>query len=398
MNGLERAKLLRELLSARARLGLETGLQKARIIYAIFDLRKRLGMDDPEKKKTARDRVAASPVDESSNLSAAEYAQRVSEWLPQTTVRFASMERGNAKGTALAIQSVLLKFPLLDSRSVIRVIGLGSDLLEVVKEKEQTLEALAKEKTKAQSFEEVGNGLKSKFDKAVPQMLGRNGIVIGTPTKFRNLPRQLAKALGLEKDKELKPFFSPFADTITQEFIDKLKSRFVAVGILNFAKSEVMKERPDLLENDVFKFRGMENSKTCYAVYGRGRGIVSTNFFKRNLNERYQEDCNNKWHPTGVPMSHDGAGAQSVITHELGHALDFMMGISSTQAMRDLWRKHHNKDMQEVLSLYADTKIEEMIAEGFAEYMMSPSPREVARIIGNCIESSYREYERTFGD
>lgn len=104
--------------------------------------------------------------------------------------------------------------------------------------------------------------------------------------------------------------------------------------------------------------------------------------------ERFQEaltrDVNKNWHPPGT------ASIKAVVDHEFGHQLDALLGLSSDPQVMALWNtgKTH---VEEGVSRYGATKVEEMIAEAWAEYRNSPDPRPIAREIGEIIEQRYAD-------
>lgn len=99
-----------------------------------------------------------------------------------------------------------------------------------------------------------------------------------------------------------------------------------------------------------------------------------------------------KFHPEGTEA------VESLIDHELGHALDWTVGshtshgLSTRAELRALWNSRAFKDMADDLSEYAYKKYPwapqdpiEMIAEAWSEYLNSPTPRELATKVGEAL-------------
>ena len=100
-----------------------------------------------------------------------------------------------------------------------------------------------------------------------------------------------------------------------------------------------------------------------------------------------------RWNPLG------SNSPRSILDHEIGHQLDDLLGIRDKEIIQDLFDSRTFDQITEDLSEYAwnnnaPDRYAELIAEGWAEYMNNPKPREVARVIGETIEA---EYEAKFG-
>ena len=108
---------------------------------------------------------------------------------------------------------------------------------------------------------------------------------------------------------------------------------------------------------------------------------------------KLKHDVLTKFHPAGCDT------IRSVLDHEIGHQLDNLLGIGNLQDIQDLYTSRTLRELTDDLSEYAwnnknKNKFSEMIAEGWAEYCNNPNPREIAKKIGDTIES---EYKRQFG-
>ena len=97
-----------------------------------------------------------------------------------------------------------------------------------------------------------------------------------------------------------------------------------------------------------------------------------------------RRDSINGFHPKGC------TGPESIIYHEVGHLMDYFCKVSSSDAFPLYFGHFSEQDIRSELSEYATKNPAEMIAEGFAEYMCSPSPRPLACLIGRIIDDKYR--------
>jgi SPP1 gp7 family putative phage head morphogenesis protein len=99
-----------------------------------------------------------------------------------------------------------------------------------------------------------------------------------------------------------------------------------------------------------------------------------------------------KFHPIGCDT------IESVFDHEFGHQIDYAYGLSNDEEVIKLWNKFIKlsaADRDNALSRYAhkDGKIQEFIAESYAEYLNNDSPREYAKAIGNIVERKVKGNE-----
>jgi len=83
---------------------------------------------------------------------------------------------------------------------------------------------------------------------------------------------------------------------------------------------------------------------------------------------------------------------ESVIYHEIGHLLDYMCDICNSAEFNRIYRRYSPYMIQSGLSGYATTSPREFLAEAFAEYESSNTPREIARQVGQLIQQKYNSY------
>ena len=117
----------------------------------------------------------------------------------------------------------------------------------------------------------------------------------------------------------------------------------------------------------------------------------ASNYTRMKARLEYAEE--RQWNPVG------SNSPRSVLDHEIGHQLDDLLGIRDKENIQDLFDSRTREQIKADLSEYSwnnknPNRYSELIAEGWAEYMNNPEPREVARVIGETIEA---EYNAKFG-
>lgn len=115
-----------------------------------------------------------------------------------------------------------------------------------------------------------------------------------------------------------------------------------------------------------------------------------------NVVKSYERDVLSNWHPFGTT-------AESVVTHEVGHAIDGYLANSGILGGRNAAGEYRYassllrskvmkqcgltvKDSASAVSRYGSTNPQEWFAEAFAEYITSANPRPVAATLGKEIE------------
>lgn len=113
---------------------------------------------------------------------------------------------------------------------------------------------------------------------------------------------------------------------------------------------------------------------------------ASVDKFKASL----ARDVENKWHPVGTDS------LRSVMDHEIGHQIDYMLKLSKNPELQKLFRENR-ENMGEVLSRYGNKNIAEFIAESWAEYINNPTPRPLAKQVGDLMNAEYAKQFKDFG-
>ena len=140
--------------------------------------------------------------------------------------------------------------------------------------------------------------------------------------------------------------------------------------------------------------KNLKRTKTSGNTYAQSwahpdvRGVaVNVNWGNdvARLNAALQKDVANKWHPEGT------ASIKAIMDHEFGHQLDDLLSIRSDPEVLKEWALLHGR-MEDEVSRYAATKIQEFIAEAWAEFRNNPSPRPIATKIGGVVVSRYQAF------
>ena len=153
----------------------------------------------------------------------------------------------------------------------------------------------------------------------------------------------------------------------------------------------IVSDGPDA---DIFK-----DSPTSMACFDNGTQKIhlNTSYYgsKAEFDQKYQASVEKKFHP-------EGTTSESVIVHEMGHAIDRAVSLQSFGEYSYYYkgdtisRRMWNNDLKNAakkgtpitgeimtngLSKYAGAKPAEYFAEGFAEGMTSSAPRPMAKSI-----------------
>jgi hypothetical protein len=87
-----------------------------------------------------------------------------------------------------------------------------------------------------------------------------------------------------------------------------------------------------------------------------------------------------------------GTAVGSLVTHEVGHALDEMLNLAKDDELKKLYNP---AESIKELSYYAATGgFEEFIAEAISEYVSSETPRPLCKKVGEIVDRKYQEYMR----
>lgn len=164
-------------------------------------------------------------------------------------------------------------------------------------------------------------------------------------------------------------------------FLTKLREE-ISIGKTEFAVSMTV---PKELKKEV-----------VYRVIDKYSGItMNAKYFKDydKVIEISRQQVETKNSPIGCDT------VKATFDHEFGHKIDYFLGLRKNSEIRKMCLKNLQED-GENLSLYSvynkdiQTCFKETIAESWSEYCNNPKPREIAKTIGELIESEYRKFKK----
>lgn len=132
-------------------------------------------------------------------------------------------------------------------------------------------------------------------------------------------------------------------------------------------------------------YSGSTISKAYYGDYAYGITFNETKSSAKDLKQfdaGLKRSLETQFHPVGCDTY------KSVMDHELGHAIDYLLDLRKDPEVVALWRSWGGD--KATLSGYARQNIAEFIAEAWAEYVNNPSPRPIAQQIGDIINARYK--------
>lgn len=139
------------------------------------------------------------------------------------------------------------------------------------------------------------------------------------------------------------------------------------------------------------------NSWTPGGIYEPASGICLNKDFYKDYDtyiSSHKHQVEIKWHPEACDT------VKSTYDHEFGHQIDDFLDIRHEPEIQQLFNKRTHEQITDDLSQYSwnnrnPNRYSEMIAEGWAEYCNNPTPREMAKTIGEVIRRKYREWAKT---
>lgn len=177
--------------------------------------------------------------------------------------------------------------------------------------------------------------------------------------------------------------------------VDRLLTGDVQVlkdfGLEYICSEDMARQLGGLVDSIVKPLLGSEESYIATAV--TAFGFFDAILFDQNDYDGYayikmvallreNEKCG--FHPQGC------ASPESVVYHEVGHMLDKLCSLEMSTEFVNFIRRHSSDDIRRGISEYGATAPAEAIAEAFAEYMCNPSPRPMAKWIGEYMDRLYR--------
>lgn len=137
------------------------------------------------------------------------------------------------------------------------------------------------------------------------------------------------------------------------------------------------------------KFTSVKNAfafySTCENSNRKFSGVYLVSSSMKEIEWQYPLSIKNGTFPKGTSIG-------SLVTHEVGHALDEMLNLSKDEEIKNLYNP---VEAVKELSYYAGTGgIEEFVAEAISEYVSSETPRPLCKKVGEIVDRKYREYMR----
>ena len=161
--------------------------------------------------------------------------------------------------------------------------------------------------------------------------------------------------------------------------------------ISSLMKKGATRAQAEKYAKTVIEIEGVPKNLWAQAVWGgEVNGIMINKTFGKNRTSFNaiikKSDGKNGWHPKGCET------VDSVIHHELGHKLfDIVGGSKYYQKIANIFSSTDYAKIEKGLSKYATENIDEFVAEAWAEFKSSPTPRAIAKKVGNLIEKALAE-------
>ena len=206
------------------------------------------------------------------------------------------------------------------------------------------------------------------------------------------------------------------------EKFPKLKEKFGFVGetherntavkarLKESVMAKTIKANPNARMQDVERavnsyinktMRKLSVSKNTMAQSWTSGGEIYKQFSGVSINRDFGKDSaafiqslkrqvESKFHPVGADS------IKSVLDHEIGHQLDDLLGIGNQEHIKKLFDSRTTEELTNDISKYAwdndnNKRYSEMIAEAWSEYQNNPEPREIAKVVGETIEQTYKK-------
>lgn len=100
------------------------------------------------------------------------------------------------------------------------------------------------------------------------------------------------------------------------------------------------------------------------------------------------EQVKKKWKPIGCGT------VKGTFDHEFGHQIDKFLKINENEKIINLYEKLSKDELEENLSGYSATNINEFIAEAWSEYANNSNPRNISKTVGSLIEKEWEKWKK----
>lgn len=190
--------------------------------------------------------------------------------------------------------------------------------------------------------------------------------------------------------------FAKKDETIFNNILKELKDlnpRSKLKGLTDQQYEDMMNEHATKWIKRQFNGSGLKHTLAYSASFEQSKGIMVNEIFGKDydyFSNVLKKNVENKFHTIG------GDTVRSVADHEIGHQLDNLIGLRNDKGIQDLFNSMSKQEITDNLSTYSwknsnKNRYSEFIAEGWSEYCNNPSPRPVAKQIGETIERLYKE-------
>jgi len=186
-----------------------------------------------------------------------------------------------------------------------------------------------------------------------------------------------------ERNKALKPL-------LLQKYMDELRQ--AKPGLADSVLAPYAEKRTRSFMREMAPGNSYAQSWSPSGILAKLRGITVSKKYgsdAQEMDDMIKRDVANKFHPVGCDS------IKAIIDHEIGHQLDDLLSIRSISDVKQLYDSRSTSQMTNELSIYSwknenPNNYSEMIAEAWSEYVNNLQPREIARKIGETIESEYK--------
>ena len=168
--------------------------------------------------------------------------------------------------------------------------------------------------------------------------------------------------------------------------IDEKMSKMLKDEFYKVKKSHDVK---NLTKSVTPKFPSVKNAYAFYSTCGNSSkkfsGVYLVPSSIKDIEFNYPISVEKGTFPKGTSIG-------SLVTHEIGHALDEMLELSKDSEIKELYKP---AEAIKELSFYAGIGgIEEFVAEAIAEYVSSETPRPLCKKVGEILDRKYKDYMR----
>lgn len=399
MEGIDKARLLSGLLRAKGRYKRARSPTRPFIAYEISLLRQRLGMGTglPED---VLERVQNNPVDMSKTLTPEEYTKQVQTWMPHSFVSLEGMNAENTKGAVKALQDVILRYPKIADHRVLMTFSTSLAFEKMADFNKKHLQDRLKEYVERYHLlEKVPDTYIDNIRRAEEESFG-----LFPPSSHLSYGEAMAFARRFKLQDHPRVIKSlRKVQIIREEFANACMEAIRESWATWQATIKILGESPDLSRwlraKKELRLKRAESKGVLalhFANVKIGGALLLSAFGTERLQRSYSRDVLTEFHPRGTDSGEPYGAGEAVVMHELGHALDVMLDISTSAEFKNLrYGELASVDFAKDVSRYAAVNNKELIAEAFCEYKLSKAPRPVAMAIGRIIDEAY---DKKFGE